>query len=77
MSDSSLAVPSTCAQRCIAYISCKCLSLALLGVSLTQLTACWDRQGKHSLSPEQRLFDIFMCVCHTALFLPPDLTLTD
>lgn len=53
------------------------MSLALLGVSQAQPTASWDRQGRGWLSPEQRLFDIFMGVCHTALFLPLDLTLTD
>lgn len=56
----------------ITYISRKCLSLALLGLSQAELAACWDRQGERWLSPERRLF-----ICHTALFLPPDLTLTD
>lgn len=64
-------VPSTCTQCCVTYVSRKCLSQALPGVSLAQLAVGWDRQGKHWLSPEQRLFDTFMHDCHTALFLPP------
>lgn len=61
--------------HCIVHISPKCLLLAVLGASLAQLTACWDRQGKHWLSPEQRLFGIIVCVCHNVFFLTPDPTL--
>lgn len=67
---------STYTQHCIAQISPKCLSLALLGTSHAQLAAYWDRQGKHWLSPEQRLFGIIVCVCHKVFFLTPDPTLT-
>lgn len=39
-------------------------------------TACGDRQGKHRLSPEQRLFDIIVSICHNVFFLTPHPTLT-
>lgn len=62
---------STYTQHCIAHSSPKRLSVALLGVSHTQLTA---DTGKHWLSAEQRLFGVSVCLSQ-CVFSQPSPTL--